>query len=119
MLKKYIPHHHHHHHQQQQLGVLLDLTAIAAGKKNLREFETLFCRHLACTSGETSVGFKCRLSYLTKKMKKGFLLAVHLPKIAKITFLTSPPPLPLSAEIWPTVASGWSDFPLPPRRRME
>ena len=29
MLKKYIP---HHHHQQQHLGVLLDLTAIAAGK---------------------------------------------------------------------------------------
>ncbi len=34
MLKKYIPH--HHHHQQQQLGILLDLTAIAAGKNNVR-----------------------------------------------------------------------------------
>ncbi len=32
MLKKYIPHH-HQQQQQQQLGVLLDLTAIAAGKK--------------------------------------------------------------------------------------
>ncbi len=31
MLKKYIP----HQQQQQQLGVLLDLTAIAAGKKEV------------------------------------------------------------------------------------
>ncbi len=36
MLKKYIPHH-HHQQQQQQLGVLLDLTAIAAGKNRYSE----------------------------------------------------------------------------------
>ncbi len=34
MLKKYIPHH-HHQQQQQQLGVLLDLAAIAAGKNGV------------------------------------------------------------------------------------
>ncbi len=34
--KNTFPHHQHHHHQQQQLGPLLDLTAIAAGKNRRR-----------------------------------------------------------------------------------
>ena len=43
MLKKYIPPPQQQQlHQQQQLGLLLDLTAIAAGKKS-GNFLTFFC----------------------------------------------------------------------------
>ena len=45
MLKKYIP---HHQQQQQQLGVLLDLTAIAAGKKKTT-FSLFLPHYMYCT----------------------------------------------------------------------